>query len=204
MNCNIIKDLLPSYIDEICSEDTTKAVEEHIAHCEACQRYLQIIKQPPHTVQMMDEEVKVAKEPFKRINKKWRIHVLLAITITFMITTIGAFVVQEVEAVNQIFFPIERGWVDVIDDTKEWQHVKFDEQNYVIFDSIFWDKEIVNSAASEKAVLLRIKDDNGNVVIDEIQIPAGKNVKLDSLKRNEKYYIEIKASSQGRFFINAT
>ena len=203
MNCNIIKDLLPSYIDEICSEDTTKAVEEHIAHCEACQRYLQMIKQPPHTVQMMDEEVKVAKEPFKRINKKWRIHVLLAITITFMITTIGTFVVHEVGAVRQILFPIEIGLVDVIDDTEEWQRVKFDEQNYVIFDSIFWDKAIVNDVASEKAVLLRIKDDNGNVVIDEIQIPAGKSVKFDSLKRNEKYYIEIKAS-QGRFFINAT
>ena len=139
----------------------------------------------------------------QKVYKTIMLIVLVAI-ITFMITTIGAFVVQEVEAVNQIFFPIERGWVDVIDDTEEWERVKFDEQNYVIFDSIFWDKEIVNSAGSEKAVLLRIKDDNGNVVIDEIQIPAGKNVKLDSLKRNEKYYIEIKASSQGRFFINAT
>ncbi len=36
MNCNIIKDLLPSYIDEICSGDTAKAVEEHTEHCEEC------------------------------------------------------------------------------------------------------------------------------------------------------------------------
>lgn len=203
MNCNIIKDLLPSYIDGICSEETAKAVEEHTEHCEECQRYIQMMKQPTNNIQMMSKEVTVAKEPFKRINKKRRIQVIVAIAITFMMTIIGAFVVQEVGAVNEMFFPIEWGVVTVTDDMEEWESVKFTDQNYIIFDSIFWDKEIVNHANNEKEVLLRITDDHGNVVIDEVQVPAGTSVKLEGLKRNEKYYIEIKAS-QGRFLINAT
>ncbi len=152
---------------------------------------------------MSSEEVKAAKEPFKRINKKRRIQVFVAIVITFMMTTIGAFVVQEVGAVNQFFFPRAMGFVTVIDDDmKEWESVKFNDQNHLIFDSIFWGKEIVNNTINEKDVLLRIKDANGNVVIDEVQVPAGNSVKLEGLKRNEKYYIEIKAP-QGKFYINA-
>lgn len=208
MNCNIIKDLLPSYIDEICSEDTAKAVEEHIEHCEECQRYIQMMKQPTNSIQMMAEEVKVAKEPFKRINKKRRLQVITAIVMTFMITIIGYQVVQNVEIINQFFFPKVMAIADIADDREEWQSISFssdliNHQDYVIYDSLFWRKEIINSANNESDVLLRVKDEKGNVIIDQVQVPAGKSVKLDGLKRNEKYYIEIKAS-QGRFFINAT
>lgn len=202
MNCNIIKDLLPSYIDEICSEETAKAVEEHIEHCEKCQRYQKMMKQPTNSIQMMTEEVTVAKKPFKRINKKRRIQVLIAVVITFMITVIGALVVQDVGAVNDIFFPDEMGFATVTDDMEEWESVKFNDQNYIIFDSIFWRKEIVNYADNDKNILLRVKDDNDNIVIDEVQVPDGTSVKLEGLKRNERYYIEIKAP-QGRFTINA-
>lgn len=41
LNCSIIKDLLPSYLDGICSEDSRKAVEEHLASCEACRAHTQ-------------------------------------------------------------------------------------------------------------------------------------------------------------------
>lgn len=202
MNCNIIKDLLPSYIDEICSEETAKAVEEHIEHCEKCQRYLTMMKQPTNSIQMVSEEVTVAKEPFKRVNKKRRMQVLIAIAITFMMTIIGALVVQDVGAVNDIFFPDEWGLATVTDDTEEWASVKWNnDQNYIIFDSIFWRKEFLNYADNGKNVLLRVKDDYDNIVIDEVQVPAGTRVKLEGLKRNKKYYIEIKAS-QGRFSVN--
>ena len=38
MNCDIIKDLLPLYIDECCSEDSKRLVEEHIGGCADCRR----------------------------------------------------------------------------------------------------------------------------------------------------------------------
>lgn len=38
MNCDIIQDLIPSYVDEICSEASKKCVEEHLAECEVCQK----------------------------------------------------------------------------------------------------------------------------------------------------------------------
>jgi len=34
--CGIIKDLLPLYIDDVCNEESRRAVEEHLAECESC------------------------------------------------------------------------------------------------------------------------------------------------------------------------
>lgn len=36
LNCSIVKDLLPSYVDGICSEDSGRLVEEHLASCQEC------------------------------------------------------------------------------------------------------------------------------------------------------------------------
>ena len=36
MNCNIVKDLIPLYIDSCCSKESALTVEEHIIHCASC------------------------------------------------------------------------------------------------------------------------------------------------------------------------
>lgn len=199
MNCNIIKDLFPSYIDSICSEDTSRVVEEHIRHCEKCRKYLEMMEQPTNT--SLPEEVMVAKAPFKKINKKRRIQVFMSILLTFILTLIGYQVYQEVGVVHDFFSPINRTTVDVTDDKEEWHAVYFDNKEYFKFDSIFWDKEIVNGADNDGEVLLRIKDANGHVVVDEFHIPPGKSKKLEGLKKNVNYYLEIKVK-KGQFFIN--
>lgn len=38
--CNVIKDLLPLYADEVCSEDSREMVEEHLASCKDCKQEL--------------------------------------------------------------------------------------------------------------------------------------------------------------------
>ena len=205
MNCNIIKDLMPSYIDSICSKETGAAMEEHIEHCQECKKTMQLMQQP--TIQIVETNVEVAKKPFNLINKKRRFQVITAILMTFMITTISALVVQDVGVVNQFFFPKVTAIAHITDDSEEWQSIRFsadgiNTQDYVIYDSVFWKKEIINDGNSESDVYLRVKNEKGDVIIDEILISPGKGVKLESLKRKEKYYLEIKAPS-GRFFINA-
>lgn len=36
MDCNVIKDLLPLYIDKCCSEESSELVREHLESCPAC------------------------------------------------------------------------------------------------------------------------------------------------------------------------
>lgn len=40
MNCDIVRDLLPLYADGLCSEESRRAVEEHLKTCEACRKLL--------------------------------------------------------------------------------------------------------------------------------------------------------------------
>ncbi|WP_342538827.1 MULTISPECIES: zf-HC2 domain-containing protein [unclassified Sporosarcina] len=202
MNCNIIKDLLPSYIDGICSEDTAKLVEDHLEHCEECKACVNSMERQIAYVQQNPKEVVKAIAPFKKINKKRRIQVITAIVMTIFILTVGSLVYQNVGVVHYYFSPKVTAIVVVEDTSEEWQSISFNDKNYLIYDRIFWKKIIVNDANSESDVLLRVKDVNGKVVVDEIRVKPGTNVKLDSLKKNEKYFFEIKAS-QGRFFINA-
>lgn len=40
MNCNVIMDLLPMYIDKCCSAETAELIDEHLKGCENCRRAL--------------------------------------------------------------------------------------------------------------------------------------------------------------------
>ena len=44
--CEIIRDLLPVYIDGLASEETAKLVEEHLAQCEQCRTILAQMRAP--------------------------------------------------------------------------------------------------------------------------------------------------------------
>ena len=38
--CSIIQDLLPLYVDEICSEESKKIVEDHLSQCSFVKKYM--------------------------------------------------------------------------------------------------------------------------------------------------------------------
>lgn len=44
ISCDVIRDLLPLYDDGICSEQSSKLVEEHLETCEACEHVYKMMK----------------------------------------------------------------------------------------------------------------------------------------------------------------
>ena len=203
MKCNVIKDLLPSYVDGICSEDTIEIVEEHLHSCKECKAQLTMMQ--TDYVEPIPEQVSNAIAPFKKVKKKRRIQVVTATFLTFILTVIGALAIQEVGPVNKFFFPMVSANV-VVDSEggkEEWEGLDFEDQNYLIYDSVFWKKEITNAANNPNEILLRVKDEGGKIVIDELEISPGTSAKLEQLKRNEKYYFEFKTKN-GLYLINAT
>ena len=44
ITCNVIKDILPLYIDGVVSEDTQKIVEEHLEECSLCRDEINKLK----------------------------------------------------------------------------------------------------------------------------------------------------------------
>ncbi|WP_107841282.1 zf-HC2 domain-containing protein [Metasolibacillus meyeri] len=206
MNCNIIRDLLPSYVDRVCSDDTCKAVEEHIAVCVGCQSSLALLQQEIPYAQPLPEEVKRAISPFKKINRRHYFNIISAVAITFMVMVIGNMVYQEVGVVNDFFSPNQWGRAVIVSDEDEWEQVSFslftdEPQEYVILDSIFSKREVVNGANSDGDIRLRIKDEHGQIIIDDVKIKRGTSMKLKMLERNKKYFFEIQAPP-GDYLVN--
>lgn len=85
MDCNVIKDLIPLYIDGCCSEKSETLVKEHTACCDACKRFLEEMRAPT-------DAVTVSKAPVKpRKLREWRASVLQVVLffVSFLLMTAG-------------------------------------------------------------------------------------------------------------------
>ncbi len=85
-NCNIIKDLLPLYVDDICSEESKKIVEEHLETCNNCKKYLKELKFNIKETKIND--VNAFKKFAKMINFKL-IKKIISITFLILMIIIG-------------------------------------------------------------------------------------------------------------------
>lgn len=85
MNCNIVKDLIPLYIDGCCSEESKMAVTEHIRNCDGCKKLLEDMKRPYDTV-----SVQKAPVTFRKLND-WKASVLQSVLLflSFGLITVG-------------------------------------------------------------------------------------------------------------------
>lgn len=203
MKCNIIKDLFPSYIDEICSEESIEAIEAHLKTCESCAAVLKSMEEV-QPLPMMDEEVVKAKKPFKKLKVKKIMQVGLAVVITFIIgfpiyqVTLKEPVLKLAVAVTDYIFP-EKFFSHVAIEGQEWQKIDFEGEEYFMFDSIFAQKELTNHANNESDITIRVKDMEGQIIIDELTIAPGIPASLKEMKLYEKYQIEIKTQNERTF-----
>lgn len=79
MKCELIQDLLPSYLDGSCSDETKKIVDEHIGKCENCKRIIDEINEVDSLNQPTIDETK----PFKKIKNSHR-KTILVLSILFV------------------------------------------------------------------------------------------------------------------------
>lgn len=80
--CEIIRDLLPSYMDELTSEESNQAVEEHLKECETCRAYFQAMKEAVASeryVEKSREEIKKEIHPLKKIERETRKRIVIAV-----------------------------------------------------------------------------------------------------------------------------
>ncbi len=101
MKCEIIKDLLPSYIDGLTSAESNSEIEVHLITCQECTEMLEQMK-----TEVDVENVELNKEmikPFKKLNK--RVIKSVLITLAACIMVVGSY-----------FYFFEIGWKVDSDD----------------------------------------------------------------------------------------
>lgn len=85
MNCNVIQDLIPLYVDGCCSEESEKAVEEHLKKCDTCQKLVDDMKAPAEVT-----ETAKAPKTFRKLND-WKASILQSVLLffSFALITVG-------------------------------------------------------------------------------------------------------------------
>lgn len=87
--CEIIRDLLPLYQDDICSEKSRNAIEEHIKECESCRTYLKKMEGeiPIETdkIEGTDEEWKGFRKFSEKVSRKLNGRIVMACGVVFLI-----------------------------------------------------------------------------------------------------------------------
>lgn len=99
LSCEVIRDLLPLYEDEVCCEESKELVEEHLSECAACRDLQEKFKIPEKTL-LPEEEILLAEEEkrirriFRRIKRRWRLS-LAAVLLLIPLTCVGIITYHE-------------------------------------------------------------------------------------------------------------
>ncbi len=85
MNCDIVKDLIPLYIDGCCSKESEKAVEEHMRDCDDCKKLWEDMQSTADMITVPD-----APGAFRKLDE-WKASVLqsLFLFFSFALITVG-------------------------------------------------------------------------------------------------------------------
>lgn len=80
--CEMIQDLLPSYIDELTSDVTDREVEAHMMECEQCKKILEQMRTPD--IETTEKEIKEI-DFLKKMKKKNQKNIILCVVIVWVI-----------------------------------------------------------------------------------------------------------------------
>lgn len=80
ISCNIIRDILPLYVDEVVSEDTHTIVAEHLEQCAQCRKQYESMKGKVEIP--VENDIK----PLKRFKTAWKKKKIILVCVTALIT----------------------------------------------------------------------------------------------------------------------
>lgn len=88
LECDVIKDLLPSYIDKISSKATNDLVEEHIKSCKNCSTKLKEMNEEIDIKPLYNQEEQIDYLKGYRKNKIMTIIFVIILTIDIMVASV--------------------------------------------------------------------------------------------------------------------
>ena len=102
--CNIIRDMLPLYVEDMVSADTSAFVEEHLEKCAECRAELEDMTKS-NGIEKSNVSVEDEVIPLKAFKKKWyrQLNLIMAVCVlaTAFITGIGAYLSLRITAAQE-------------------------------------------------------------------------------------------------------
>lgn len=81
IDCNIIRDLLPSYVDKLTSDESNAAIEEHIRRCPMCKEILEDMKKSANNAETQVEEIDYLKKHKRKARKNTIVTAIILIAL---------------------------------------------------------------------------------------------------------------------------
>ena len=92
ITCEVIRDLMPLYVDDVLSSDSKALVEEHLETCEGCTDYYHALKEPEGNYkQMKKADEKAAFKSIKGTLKRKRLLTILVTAVCIAALGFGLF-----------------------------------------------------------------------------------------------------------------
>ncbi|MGN1083634.1 MAG: zf-HC2 domain-containing protein [Lachnospiraceae bacterium] len=88
IDCEIVQDLIPSYVEAICSESSKACVEEHIATCEECRALVKLYKETELSAEVLDQK---QLDGFKKIRSKVKLQNILSYGLLLVLLLFGIY-----------------------------------------------------------------------------------------------------------------
>ncbi len=110
LKCEIVRDLLPSFLDGLTSEVTNNEIEEHLSSCDECRNVLEKMKMPMEST-MPTKEVDYLKKIKLRSNRNMMMGIvattLLFLSIIFMKCYIIGFQSKGISDYELLYSPVQ-------------------------------------------------------------------------------------------------
>lgn len=114
ITCEVIRDLLPLYVDDVLSSDSRALVEEHLETCEGCTDYYHALKEPEGNYKQMRKTDE--KAAFKRIKGKLKRKRLITILVTAVCIAALGFGLFYSLVVHEKYIPYEESGIYVSEE----------------------------------------------------------------------------------------
>lgn len=141
MNCQIIEDLLPLYIDHLTQDETNEAIQEHLKQCEKCQqKYIDLTAD--EQIEQPVKEINYLKKIKKSNKRKFKYGVLTTLLVLIAVVIIKVFFIglavnsDKINITNQLILTNDddtRVIIDgTLDENRKYQGYKIDKDHNII------------------------------------------------------------------------
>lgn len=95
IKCEVIRDLLPLYVDGVASEESRKLIEEHLQECEDCREYLKLLQEDLPKAVTPDYADEVSS--LRKIKRRMLLNKVLIVMVTLGFVITAAIIINGVK-----------------------------------------------------------------------------------------------------------
>ena len=104
--CGIIKDLLPLYVDHVCSDESKELIDEHLLECEKCKSYMDSLRESQDVEDVAYDEEKERRKVKMMLGMKKKIVSRNILVAVFTVLILGVACTSVVHYLKRTTVPI--------------------------------------------------------------------------------------------------